>query len=168
MATTYTPIATTTTTGNQTSVTFSSIASTYTDLVLVVGNVNHSYAGSGSVFDYFLRFNSDTSTNYSYTNIQGDGSTTLSERATNRVSLSTSYAMASAPPSNIIVNIQNYANTTTYKTCTIRNNVSVGNVGAEVGLWRNTAAITSVTCQPSGSYYYLDGSTFTLYGIKAA
>jgi hypothetical protein len=37
---------------------------------------------------------------------------------------------------------------------------------ASVGLWRNTAAITSITITNAGTYQI--GSTFTLYGIASA
>jgi hypothetical protein len=168
MPSTYSQIATTTTSGNQTSVTFSSIPQTYTNLVLVVGNVKHSYAGSGAVFDAFLRFNSDTATNYSGTYLEGDGSSAVSERNSNRTSISSIFPMASAGPGNIIANIPSYSNATTYKTVLMRANVTAGNVAAIAGLWRSTAAITSLTCILSGSYYYIDGSVFSLYGIKGA
>lgn len=164
---TYSLIQSTTTTGNQASVTFSSIPQTYTDLILVVGNLKHSYPGTSAVFDAFLRFNSDTATNYSGTFLEGDGSVTLSERNSNRTAISSIFAMASAGPSNIIANIQDYSNTTTYKSVLMRGNVSAGNVAAIAGLWRSTSAITSLNCVLSGSYYYIDGSTFKLYGIEA-
>jgi hypothetical protein len=71
--------------------------------------------------------------------------------------------------SNAIINIQNYSNTTTYKTALLRSNLATGTypgVDAFVGLWRSTSAITSITILPA-SNNLLSGSTFTLYGIKA-
>jgi hypothetical protein len=42
-------------------------------------------------------------------------------------------------------------------------------LSAGVGLWRNTAAITSVSLvAESGSGDFQSGSTFRLYGIEAA
>ena len=72
---TYTPIATTTASGSASSVTFSSIPSTYTDLVIVADIL-----GAASTADAVLRFNSDTTSNYSETVIRGDGSSAASAR----------------------------------------------------------------------------------------
>ena len=67
-----------------------------------------------------------------------------------------------------IINIQNYSNTTTYKTILGRANNAVTGVTETVGLWRSTSAITSMTLlQSYGSDLFKTGSTFTLYGIKA-
>jgi len=159
MPTTYEPIATTTLGSAQSSVTFSGIAGTYTDLVLVAQvkyTANPSYAG--------IRFNSDSGTNYSNTQIRGNGSSASSGRNTNAGQITGgSYTTGFTLD---IFNIMNYSNSTTYKTVLRRGNQS-DDVAATVGLWRNTNAITSVS-------YIIDtgnldtGSTFTLYGIKAA
>jgi hypothetical protein len=61
----------------------------------------------------------------------------------------------------------NYSNTTTYKTAIARSNDASMQTEATVGMWRNTAAVTSVT-------FWCDtttlkaGSTAALYGIAAA
>jgi hypothetical protein len=63
----------------------------------------------------------------------------------------------------------NYANTTTYKNALYLSSsvASSSYVGAAVGLWRSTAAINAVNFSTSGTNY-VNGSTFTLYGIAAA
>jgi hypothetical protein len=61
----------------------------------------------------------------------------------------------------------NYANTTTFKTHISRSNNSSNFVMATVGLWRSTAAITSITLLTNTADTFSVGSTFTLYGIKA-
>jgi hypothetical protein len=61
----------------------------------------------------------------------------------------------------------NYRNSTTYKTVLSRYDDATKSTGAEVGLWRNTAAITSVLMKP-GTGSFAAGSTFTIYGIAAA
>jgi uncharacterized protein related to proFAR isomerase len=77
MAKTYEPIATTTLGGATNSVTFSSIAGTYTDLIIIVqGSV-------GSISGVNLQFNSDTATNYSRTVLFGTGSVANSTRGSN-------------------------------------------------------------------------------------
>jgi hypothetical protein len=164
--TTYEPIATNTLSSNQASVTFSGIAGTYTDLVLIVS------ANQTPTFNtQFIRFNGDTGTNYSYTILTGNGTSAVSARgSTNDAWYSGYYAVP--PTTNYgteIYSFQNYANTTTYKTGLSRTGRASGGTDAMVGLWRNTAAITSVTYAISGTSAFLtSGSTFTLYGIAAA
>ena len=145
------------------SVTFSSIPQTYTDLVLVSQIQN-----TGSLQRIDLRFNSDSGSNYSITRIYGSGSAVSSDRFTGASGIDIAYVATSGW---CIANhsIMNYANTTTYKSIVGRWN-SEGNSGyttALVGLWRNTAAITSMVLTPLG-VNFATGSTFALYGIKAA
>ena len=166
-ATTYVPIATNTLGSATHSITFSSIPSTYTDLVLIVSNCNHSYVGSTSIYDLALQFNADTASNYATTSLIGNGTTATTGR-TSDVATAFNWAMASANPGNAILQIQNYSNTTTYKTVITRSNVSPGSAAAFVSQWRNISAITSITLSPSGTYTMSANSTFTLYGIKAA
>ncbi len=66
----------------------------------------------------------------------------------------------------MIQQYQNYSNTTTYKTVLSRCSNPTGGTLAVAGLWRSTAAITSITLTPTAGNW-LSGSTFTLYGIKA-
>jgi hypothetical protein len=61
----------------------------------------------------------------------------------------------------------NYSNSTTYKTILSRGNVTGTGIDLNVSLWRSTAAITNITVT-SFTSTYTAGSTFTLYGIKAA
>jgi uncharacterized secreted protein with C-terminal beta-propeller domain len=69
-----------------------------------------------------------------------------------------------------IINIQNYSNSTTYKTIIARWNNNAGtyaSVGATASLWRKAPeAITSITVYDDAGNLNA-GSTFTLYGIKA-
>jgi hypothetical protein len=74
----------------------------------------------------------------------------------------------SATISTSIINVMNYANTTTYKTSISRGNNSANRVRAYVALWRNTAAITSIQIITNGAINFATGSTFTLYGIASA
>lgn len=164
MASTYTPIATFTASGTISNYTFSSIPSTYTDLVLVTSLVM-----TAGTPETRIQFNSDTASNYSYTIMYGSGSAAGSTRASSTAGIDISYygvPSTTAGSAVQITNIQNYANTTTYKTSLTRaNNASFG-TDAIVGLWRSTAAISSLTVLPTSSSF-ASGSTFTLYGIKA-
>jgi hypothetical protein len=162
MPATYEAIATTTLGSAQSSVTFSSISGSYTDLVLV-SNVKSTGAG-----DVFLQFNSDTGSNYSTTILYGTGSTAGSTREINATKILIDYyAEIFTDWSDRIVQLQNYSNTTTYKTVLTRASNAGRGVDAIVGLWRNTSAITSITVSVTNSLSFAVGSTFTLYGIKS-
>jgi len=152
---TYTPIATTTAGGSSAVVTFSSIPSTYTDLVIVCNFLAMSAGGVN------LTYNNDTGANYSNTEIYGDGSTAVSARGSSQRIAFTN----ASNPMNAIINVQNYANSTTYKTLLNRWNSSLYTF-ATVGLWRSTASINRIDLTASSNI--AAGSTFTLYGIAAA
>jgi hypothetical protein len=164
MATTYDSIASTTLGSAASSVTFSSIPQTYTDLVLVItGNNNQ-----GTAYGNQLIFNNDTTGNYSYTRISGDGTSAGSGRASNETSGSGGFTNNQTDQMTLSVNqIQNYSNTTTNKTWLLRTGDTGDRVFAYVGLWRKTEAISTIKVQ-IGVGTYDAGSTFSLYGIKAA
>ena len=166
---TYEPIATYTLSSNQNDITFSSIPSTYTDLVIVF-NGKSTNAGS-STNGMRCRVNSDTGSNYSQTNLTGNGSSA----GTSRDSSITYFEAGeiaqtdSTSPSLNIIHIMNYANTTTFKTILCRVDTSTVLTRAVVALWRSTSAITSVTLSRDfGTNQIKTGSTATLYGIAAA
>ena len=158
---TYTPIATTTLGSATNSVEFTSIAGTYTDLVFV-GNFSNT-----TNTNLYMRVNGDTS-GYSATQLYGNGSSAGSMRFsnTNTWVFDPGASGVGTGQADIIVNIMNYANTSVYKTSLARTNAAGTVTGAVVGLWRNTAAITSVRLY--GDQNFSAGSTFTLYGIAAA
>ena len=161
---TYTPIATTTLASAAASYTFSSIPGTYTDLRLVVNGLQTGTSGNP-----YITVNSDTGTNYSITSLSGNGTSATSSRSS---SASFIYFGITAEVRNTMifmgtVDLMNYSNSTTYKTTLNRGNNASFGTDAIVGLWRNTAAITSITVDlDSGNWN--TGSTFTLYGIAAA
>ena len=156
---TYTPIATQTMTTATASVTFSNIPDTYTDLVLVVDGTTNSGR------NFHVEINT-TSTVYSFTALSGDGASPSSSRLSNEGVLR--MAALWAAQGNIIMHFLNYSNTTTYKTVLSRTNNASNQVNASVGLWRSTAAINKLNFQLSGPDNFLTGTTFTIYGIKAA
>ena len=172
MPATYEPIATTTLGSAAASVTFSSISGAYTDLVLVC-NYGLATTNTGILG---LKLNADnTASNYSSTYLQGNGSTASSSRytgANGKFNVSAISAGSGASSTVSIIQFQNYANTTTYKTWVVRNSrgETNGGVNAQVSLWRNTAAITQIVLSDveTSGLNLVTGSTFTLYGIKAA
>ena len=165
---TYTPIATTTLGTAASTFSFSSIASTYTDLVVV-------FSGKLSIAaeSIFVRFNTNTGANYSVTWVWGNGTSAASNRRSSQTFLPIAWftGFDSTNENNFIFNVQNYSNTTTYKTSLFRQN-NTGPNGAPasvggVGLWAQTSAINAIEFYTS-SGVYTAGSTFTLYGIAAA
>jgi hypothetical protein len=165
MPSTYTPIATQTLGSTTATVTFSSIPSTYTDLVLIS---SAKFATGGSAGTFHFQFNGDTGTNYSYTYMQGNGSSAISGRGSNAtIGVLGQGGNSSNNEFGIgIAQIQNYSNTTTNKTVLTRANESSSVVQAWVSMWRNTNAINSILI--NGAYSFATGSTFTLYGVKSA
>ena len=163
--TTYEPIATQTLGSSASSVTFSSIPQTFTDIVLVM-NTKGTITGSYPRF----QFNSDTGTNYSRTALSGSGSAAQSGRDSNLTAIVPEYNSSNQSSGfnfNSICHIMNYSNTSTYKTVLSRSNNANDGVDALVTLWRSTSAINSIYIfLDSGSY--AAGSTFTLYGIANA
>jgi hypothetical protein len=148
-------------------VTFSSIPGTYTDLVLVMN-----YAGSIAAEVPAFQVNGDSGSNYSITHLSGNGSTTRSARTTSTPSgyIAFSSAFPQTITANAILNFMDYSNSTTNKTVLIRTNALNGTYNAteaNVALWRNTAAITSITLLGTNGAGYYSGSTFRLYGIQA-
>ena len=164
MPATYEPIATTTLGSNTATITFSSISGSYTDLVLVAANGN----AANSDNDIYIRFNSDSSSNYSRTQISGNGSTASSGRSSSNTEIRIGPSYDNTPTSTLISHIMNYSNTTTNKTVISRTGHASGYLMGHVALWRDSSAITSITLTLQGSQSFVTGSTFTLYGIKAA
>jgi hypothetical protein len=117
-----------------------------------------------------MRFNNDTESNYSATILGGDGVNAVSDRQTSATKIFLTYNSALSSTRGVnIVNIMNYANSTTYKTCLVRSTNTASGQGTDaiVGLWRNTNAITEIDLYLTGTNL-ATGSTFTLYGIAAA
>jgi len=168
MPVTYDNIATTTLGTASANITFSSIPATYTDLRLVLVST----ASSGGSRAY-LRFNSDTGTNYSFTNISGDGGFPTSARATSQAFINldaATYGQTTATPNFYSVDIFSYAgstNKTVLSTSNQDQNTTNGSVVPQVSLWRSTSAINTVTLSLSSGNYAI-GTTATLYGIKNA
>ena len=161
---TYTPIATVSPSGTST-VDFTSISGSYTDLVLVMSG---SMASAANMFIRVGNGSIDTGSNYSITQITGSGSSASS----GRLSSQTEYKVTDGlffntnEECNILVSFQNYSNTTTNKTWLSRANSAGIGVNAGVGLWRSTSAINTIRLY--GSQNFNSGSKVTLYGIQAA
>jgi hypothetical protein len=132
----------------------------------MVGKVT---ALSGSTF--FMRYNSDTGSNYSFNSMYSNGSSALLEAPTGLTGVRMSSNFSDSIPNFLIANIMSYAGSTNKTTLVdfAKNDDGSGFDIAlrEVALWRNTAAITTIDITTSSSTYAI-GTSATLYGIKAA
>jgi hypothetical protein len=157
MPSTYEPIATTTLGSNAGSVTFSSVPSTYTDIIAIC---SIKLSGGSTIY---TQVNADNGNNYSSTGLNGEASVASSSRNSNINSPLFGYSGNTTNFSTCIIQYMNYANTSINKTILGRGSAT-DYVTARVALWRNTAAINEIKILGS----FATGSTFTIYGIKAA
>lgn len=167
MASTYIQIASVTTTVNQEEVTFSSIPSTYTDLVLVANFTSDQATpykikvGNGSV---------DTNSNYSNQQLIGDGASPIAGRVGNQAFFNAGYIGSSARAMTI-THFLSYSSTSIYKPIihefrtAASSSYSIANI---TGTWRSFSPISAIQIITNQSpQVFLAGATFTLYGIKA-
>ena len=169
MATTYTLINSNVLSSSASSVTFSSIPATYTDLVLR-WSARQTFAaitnGGG------VRFNGLSTTIYSQTEIIGDGSSASTSSGSNNDQIPTSTPGSSATSntfSNNELYIPNYlvnANKPVSVFMVSENNATTARIVAEAGLFRSTGAINSITI--NAGFDFVSGSSFYLYGISNA
>jgi hypothetical protein len=161
---TYFPIATTTISSSVSTYTFSSIPTTYTDLILIA---NYGNAAGGN---YAVRVGNgsvDTGSNYSRIVVYGTGSSAGSflESSQTYLNLGNSNTALIA---NSITQFNNYSNTTTYKSWIDRSNATTGTTVLSNCLWNSTSAINTIQVFSPISSNFLSGTTFTLYGILEA
>lgn len=165
---TYTPIAKTILSNNSATITFSSISGSYTDLILVTS----AFLTEPNSQTIWVRFNDDSGSNYSYTQLYGTGSVAASSRENNLTK--TSLANRANPIDSLqdgigIAQFMNYSNSTTHKRIISRGGNANEALSLVVSSWRSTAAITKIELFPGDvTYSFRSGSTFTLYGIAAA
>lgn len=166
MAKTYNIIASTVITATSTSISFTSITSGYTDLVLVA-HCKVSPLNTSSK----ITFNNDTTgTNYSRRYIATSGTGSLvSGTYTDTYGLEMGGFYNEFDISH--VSILDYANTNKHKTA-INNYMQPSSENAAVlivGTWKSTSAISTITWQTgSPSYFFNPGCSFSLYGVKGA
>ena len=174
-ATDYESIATVTVgAGGASSVDFTSIAGTYKHLQ--VRGISRSSTAISGTFDMWMRFNSDSGTNYTFHALQGDGAAASASGATAqaRVRLFNAIPGASSTANTfgvLITDILDYSNTNKNKTVRSLYGANDNTTNTEYrsifhsSLWSNTAAITSITLLPE-SGNFAQYSSFALYGIK--
>lgn len=167
MPATYEPIATTTLGSTNTTVTFSSIPSTYTDLRLVFIGLSASGAP-----DVYIRFNSDTSSIYSGTYLQGNGTTASSFFTSSQTAadISAGVGWSTTTYSFLTLDIFSYTGSTfkTFLNSETADRNGSGALTRVVGSWRSTSAINRIDLTFSNAGSFAVGTTATLFGIKAA
>lgn len=170
-ANSYESIQTVTLASATSTITFSSIPSTYTHLQ-IRGGLNGTAAGTYNNVN--LRFNSDSGANYSTHTVYGDGSVGANnETSGTRIygAIFDTQASAADYLGVAVIDILDYANTNKYKTTRALSgldlNTGGGNIALGSGNWRDTVAITSITFSTVSGNFNV-GSTLALYGIKAA
>jgi hypothetical protein len=151
-------ISTTTLTGS--SVVLSSIPATYNDLQIVVRN----FRPSGDAA-FLLRFNGDTAARYTYVDVNGTA-------AFGDTIINLSFTQDSAgSQSLIVVDVFDYANTTTWKITESNSWENNGSTSTNYqftkrfGAYNQTGAISSITLLPSGANTFTSGEVL-LYGVK--
>jgi hypothetical protein len=157
--------------GGSSTINFTSIPSTYTDLILTI-----SARTSGSTANGWqsgaLTFNGSTS-GYAGTLLvgRGDLSAVSITSGTSNIEFAF-YSSDAGSTANTFANndiyIPNYAgsnNKSTSSNIAEENNGNRAIVGMAAGLWSNSAAINQITLTPGGGSFE-QYSTATLYGIK--
>jgi hypothetical protein len=163
--------------GGTTSISFTSIPSTYTHLqIRLFGQITRSTFGTGNLT---MTFNSDTGANYSSHDVYGTGANVAVDSGVNANNMWFQDSMGTTAAPNIfgagIFDILDYANTNKFKTVRVLQGVDVngtsfnaqGYIQLGSGSWRNTNAITSVTLTTA----YTGWAQYThaaLYGIKGS
>ena len=164
-------IASTTLSGSSSTITFSSIPSTYQHLQLRF--TTRDTATGTAQADVRLRFNNVSTSSYVIHYLNGDGATAIASYAAANTYLD---IYAGAPRagttantfSGAIVDIHDYASTTKNKTVRSFSGTDLngsGNVTLQSGLFLNTSAISRIDIVSDGTAF-ASGSVFALYGIK--
>ena len=152
--------------GGQSTVSFSSIPSTYKHLQI-------RYIGrTSSNQNTIMRFNGDTGTNYSLHFLYGQGSSTGAAAETPQTYIYTDVLTGSTTGyTAAVIDILDYTSVNKNKTVRSLSGQDLNGTASYVfyssGVWRNSStAITSITFY--GGANYDQYSSFALYGIKGA
>ena len=171
MANTYKLISSNVLSSTASSVSFSSIPATFTDLVLRVSARDNASAVVTTLF--LVGYNTDTTfTANSFTRLYTNAETAYSDRGT--ASGNISYMAGASATANIFSNsetyIMNYASaqnkTISNFSSAETNGTNTARVATFAATWGNSAAINTITITPFSGGNFASGSSFYLYGIK--
>lgn len=161
--------------GGTSTVTFTSIPSTYTHLQ-IRGIVRNGRAINSMGGSLYVKVNSDaTAANYKAHRLYGTGASITADSpsaTTNGMPIldTPSNGTTASAFGGFVIDILDYANTNKYKTVRSIGGADLngsGIAGFYSGLWMNTSAITSLDIT-NGTESTVQYSHFALYGIKAA
>lgn len=161
MASTYDLISSSTVTSATTTVSFTSIPSTYTDLAISI----HAKRDSGSPSNAFVRFNADSGNNYLRAvlhNTAGSTSVTGTRDTQSGITiwLTTNFSVYN-------IEVYHYASSNKHK----YSNYFAGSHDQLAGFygfnWSNSGAVTSIDFVTTSNNWDV-GSTFSIFGIKGA
>jgi hypothetical protein len=168
MATTYTLISSVTVgSGGAATIGFTSIPSTYTDLVLKTSLRTDRALEIDAIL---FTLNASTS-NFTGRRLFGDGSSATSDTVTRIILIANAATGTSNTFSNNEVYIPNYAGATnkSYSVDGVaENNTTFARADLTAGLWSDTSAITSITLTPNNGPNFVQYSTAYLYGISSS
>lgn len=158
--------------GGSSTITFSSIPSTYKHLQLRC--LVKTDRTSSNLSSTPITFNGDTANNYAVHNIEGNGTAASASAGTSQPAIDVGRVSGNLSSTNVfgveIIDILDYANTNKYKTVRMLNgfdNNGSGVIAFNSGLWQSTSAITSITFgTPYSATVYMQYSSFALYGIR--
>jgi hypothetical protein len=175
MANTFELISAYTASGTVSSIEFTSIPSTYTDLCLkmslrtdraaVPDQAKITFNGSTSSYSGMIIFGTGSSVISETNSAAGAGSGYLiGENINGATSTSSTF-------SNGEFYIPNYAGSTNKSISmdlVMENNATAGYQSLTAGLWSNTSAITSIKLQSANGFNFVQYSTAYLYGVSNA
>lgn len=157
--------------GGSSSISFSSIPSTYKHLQIRVTARNEWTINARN--ELLMQFNSDTGANYSWHGLDGDGSAASAQGSASTSSMGTGALAGDQLTSGIysafVIDILDYQNTNKYKTTRALTGVDGNGSGwlwYRSGNWRSTSAVSTITLLPANSQTFKQYSSFALYGIK--
>lgn len=147
---------------------FTSIPQTYTHLQ-IRGIARQS---GGTDTQNYMRFNSDTASNYSTHALYGYGTGTgaLGTANASYMSVMGTTSAGTNVFSGLVLDILDYKDTNKYKTIRALSGNDInggGYIWFNSGNWRSNSAITTITLYNNGSNNFVQYSHFALYGIKA-
>jgi hypothetical protein len=156
--------------GEASSVTISSIPSTFKHLQL---RIFCSDSGTNPDFNIKIQFNSDTGNNYARHLLSGNGTSASASGSPSTNYIGAPYTSNSSTTyGGTITDILNYADTSKYKTARSIGGIDLSGSGYAMfrsGVWMSSSAITSITfTTDAGSASFRRYSQFALYGIKGA
>jgi hypothetical protein len=151
--------------GGSSSISFSSIPSTFNHLQVRIMNLQ------SSATNFYGQFNSDTSNNYAFHDLFGDGSSAYSQATstTNKFKIGYANSTTASFSSGAVMDILDYTSTSKNKTVRVLAGSDTNGSGYMLfrsALWYKTPeAINTITIFPDAGNFN-QYSSFALYGIK--